>query len=422
MPVALLVPLLLAIGAVLLVLVARQGGLLPFRVPVQSAPSLSMPLDDSRESLERGSYLAMIGNCSGCHTERGGAELAGGRAFTTEYGVVFSSNITPDPVHGIGAWSVEEFRHAMRHGVSRNGVLSPVFPYASFRHLSDADLDALLSHLRSVPPSATPRKANAMVFPANLPGASLAWRLLYFRPSDSRAPADATLARGAYLVNGIGHCGTCHAARGTLASQAAGEQLWGARNAGWFAPALHGASLQRFADGDVARYLQGDAPGGVGGYGIMADVIAGNTQHLADDDAQAIDVYLRTLPAPPRPRKPRVAMLISAESLAAGAEVYARHCASCHGDAGEGIEGKYPSLRGSSAIAQADPINLVKLITLGAVAPTTPANPAPYTMPSFAQTLSTAETAAVVNLLRVQANSDALPVSMDDISAMGGGE
>lgn len=412
---AVMTPLLIAGLATFLVLLARQGGITPLRVPEQGSPPIQ-----SHAAIERGRYLATLGNCIGCHTPRGGVELAGGRAFKTDYGVVYSSNLTPDPVHGIGAWSAEEFRHAMRHGVSRNGVLSPVFPYASFRHLSDSDLDALLSYLRSVPPSATPRQPNAWRFPANLPGAMLAWRMLNYRPLGARAPGDARLARGAYLVNGIGHCATCHAARGSLAATVGNHQLWGARNADWFAPALQGRGLQRFPEGDLARYLKGEAPGGVGGYGLMADVIARNLQHLTDEDAQAIEAYLRALPEPPPKPEPPVRVQANAESLAAGAAVYAQHCADCHGDSFEGIEGKYPSLRTSSAIIQDDPINLVKLIKFGAVAPTTRTHAEPFSMPPFAQTLSSTELAAVVNLLRAQANQDAMPVGADEVSGMGG--
>ena len=414
---ALMTPLLLALLSGLLVLLARQGGLEPFRVPTDGTlPSLS------QDAIERGRYLATLGNCAGCHTTYGGAELAGGYAFRTDYGVVYSTNLTPDPDHGIGAWSVEEFRHTMRHGVSRNGVLSPVFPYASFRHLTDQDLDALLAYLRTVPASNAPRVASELSFPANLPGSMLAWRLLYVRPLSVRLPLDATLARGAYLVNGIGHCATCHAARGPFASPTDGNQLGGARNAGWFAPGLHGQDLKRFAEGDLARYLKGDAPDSVGGYGLMADVIARNLQHLTDDDARAIEAWLRALPAPPPRIKPGLRVKASAEVLALGGKVYAQHCADCHGESGEGIEHKYPSLHGSPAITQDDPINLVKLIKFGAVAPTTPANSEPHTMPPFAHDLSAEEIAAVVNLLRSQTNTGALPVGASQVSDIGGME
>ena len=417
---ALMTPVLLVLLALvsgLLVLLARQGGLEPFQVPTEGAsPRLS------QDAIERGRYLARLGNCDGCHTMQGGVELAGGRAFRTDYGVVYSTNLTPDPDHGIGTWSVEEFRHTMRHGVSRNGVLTPVFPYASFRHLTDQDLDALLAYLRTVPASNAPRVASELSFPANLPGSMLAWRLLYFRPLSVQPAVDVTLARGAYLVNGIGHCATCHAARGPFASPTDGNQLGGARNAGWFAPGLHGQGLKRFAEGDLARYLKGDAPDSVGGYGLMADVIARNLQHLTDDDARAIEAWLRALPAPPPRIKPGLRVKASAEVLALGGKVYTQHCADCHGEFGEGIEHKYPSLHGSPAITQDDPINLVKLIKFGAVAPTTPANSEPHTMPPFAQDLSAEEIAAVVNLLRSQTNTGALPVGASQVSDIGGME
>lgn len=412
---ALAVPLLLALLAASFVLLSLQGGMAPFRVPDEGTRPTATPA-----MIERGQYLATIGNCSGCHTAPGGQSLAGGRAFRTNYGVVYSTNLTPDPQHGIGAWSAGEFRHAMRHGVSRNGVLSPVFPYASFRHLSDADLDALLAYLGSVPSSDTPRTANTLGFPANLPGAMAAWRLLYFRPAPQRAQADPTLARGAYLVEGIGHCATCHASRGALASQSGGNQLWGGRSAGWYAPALHGPVLSRFDDGDVAGYLQGAAPDGIGAYGLMADVVAGNLQHLSPEDAGAIEAYLRQLPPPPMRHEPTLRRQATPESLAAGRAVYEQHCADCHGDRGEGKPGKFPPLRGSSALAAPDSVNLIKLVLFGAVAPSTPRNPAPYTMPPFAQQLSASEVAAVVNVLRLQANEKALPVDAAEVQAVSG--
>jgi len=416
---ALVVPLLIALAAIVLLLLARQGGLEPFRVPSDGRSTV-----DSTDAVKRGRYLATLGNCAGCHTTRGGTAFAGGRAFPTDHGIVYSTNLTPHAAHGIGSWSVAEFRHAMRHGVSRNGLLSPVFPYASFRHLADEDLDALLAFLRTVPASDAPRKANRLRFPANLPGSMLVWRLLYYRPASGRVPADATLARGAELVNGIGHCASCHSPRGAFGSPSSGAGLWVARISGWFAPGLHGEGLERFGKGDVARYLRGDAPDAIGAYGLMADVIARNLQHLTDGDARAIEEYLRSLPAPPRRRAPWQRSRASAESLASGAELYARHCADCHGDAGgtgERVDTRYPSLRASAAIAQPDPINLVRLVRFGAVAPTTPANPAPYTMPPFANALTDEEIALLVNWLRLQYDADAVPVSADEIRAIGGG-
>lgn len=410
-----LVPIVFALMAGAWVLLLQQGGWAPFRVPPSGSSPTSTP-----ELVERGRYLATLGNCAGCHTTQGGPAMAGGHAFKTSYGTVFSSNITPDPQHGIGAWSRDEFRHAMRHGVSRHGVLSPVFPYASFRHLADDDLDALQAYLLGVAPSTRERRAPQYLFPANLPGAMAAWRLLYYRPAPTRAMDDATRARGAYLVEGIGHCATCHGSRGTFASQAGGRQLWGARIAGWYAPPLHGAGLQRFAQGRLAEYLLGGAPNDIATFGLMADVVAGSLQHLTPVDALAIETYLRDLPAPSPMREPPIKVRATAASLSLGHRVYAEHCADCHGDEGQGVEGKYPALAQSTAITSDDPINLVKLVLFGGVAPTTERNRAPYTMPPFSQALSAEDVAAVANFLRTQSNVDAAPVSGDDVRAMGG--
>jgi mono/diheme cytochrome c family protein len=412
---ALLLPLALALIAGVGVLLRLQGGIEPFRVPrVGTLPT------GSPEQIEQGRYLVTIGNCIGCHTAPAGAALAGGVAFRTPYGTVYSSNITPDVEHGIGSWSSEEFRHAMRHGVSRNGVLSPVFPYASFRHLTDADLDALFAYLRAQASAAAPRRPAQYTWPANLPGAMLGWRMLYYRPVPLASAASDAAKRGAWLVEGIGHCGTCHRSRGTLASQAAAAPLWGARNAGWYAPALHAASMARFANGEIAHYLRGDAPRGIGAYGRMADVVAGNLQHLTAADAAAIETHLRSLPAPPPSDAISAPSRVGDAALTMGREVYARHCADCHGERGDGDADASPPLIASAAVVAPDPINLIKLVMFGAVAPSTPRNPMPYTMPPFAQALSTAEIAAVVNLLRVQENPQAAPVDEADVRTLGG--
>lgn len=409
---AMAVPLLLALLAGGGVLLMRQGGLEPFRVPAGG----STPLAPTPQVLERGRYLATLGNCAGCHTAPGGARYAGGRAFRTAYGTVYSSNLTPDARHGIGDWSTAEFRHAMRHGVSRNGVLSPVFPYANFRHLADGDLDALLAFLRTQPASEAERRRADFDFPANLPGAMAGWRLLYYRPGPA-LPAD---DRGRYLVEGIGHCAVCHGARGSFGSQDGGHGLRGATNAGWYAPPLHEASLTRFAPGEVAHYLRGGAPQGVGAYGRMADVIAGNLQHLTPADAMAIETSLRTLPAPRAASAPPLSRRASADSLQEGRDLYAQHCADCHGADGEGEPGKYPALARSSALAADDPVNLVKLVLFGAVAPSTPLNPRPYTMPGFAERLRSTEVAALANFLRRQANDEAAALTAEDVQALGG--
>jgi mono/diheme cytochrome c family protein len=412
-----LLPLALLAGAWIALLFAQQGGSAPFRVPQNEARVIST----DTHLIERGRGLARIGNCAGCHTAHGGAVYAGGRAFATPYGTVYSSNLTSDPQHGIGAWSAAEFRHAMRHGVSRNGVQSPVFPYANFARLDDAELDALFAFLATIPAIAQTPPADALEFPANLPGAMTAWRLLYYRPAAviDTASMKTPLQRGAALVEGIGHCAVCHGTRGTFSSLSAGTALGGSRVQGWYAPALNARTLSHYANGAVADYLRGAAIDGHAAYGKMADVVAQNLQYLSADDAQAVETYLRAL-APQRASRETARWELPGEQRALGDRLYREHCADCHGDDGRGKTGKYPALDTSSAITAPDPINAIKLVLFGAAAPATPQNPRPYTMPPFAQTLKPDEVAALVSTLRARWGENARPVNADDVGALGG--
>lgn len=408
-------PLLLAAIAIAAVLIQRQGGLAPLRVPVGG--DMTLPTDTA--TLTHGAYLATLGNCHACHTTQGGADYAGGRAFPTPYGAVHSSNLTSDPTHGIGTWSPAEFRHAMRHGVSRNGVLSPVFPYANFAHLTDADLDALLAHLRTIPPASTPRTPDTLDFPANLPGAMFAWRMLSYRPAPLPHAADAPAdwLRGQYLVNGVGHCAMCHGERGSFSSLRNGDAFAGNRLPDWYAPPLDRTALARYEHGDLARYLRTGVSPTTAAYGPMADVIFDSLQHLTPADADAIAAYLHTLPPPPAAPAPRRGLTARSGN---GDALYRQHCADCHGDDGRGEPGKYPALAGSVSITAPDPVNAIKVTLFGAMAPSTAHNPQPYSMPPFAQQLPAEDIAAIVNTMRERWGQPPRAVTADDVRRLGG--
>lgn len=416
---ALLAPLLMLLLSLALYGLVQQGGLAPFRVPTGEARVV--PTDPAL--VERGAYLARIGNCAGCHTATGGEAYAGGRAFSSDYGTVYSSNLTPDPAFGIGDWSLAEFAHAMRHGVSRNGIASPVFPYANFAQLPERDIEALFAYLGQLAPVARAPPEAVMVFPANLPGALLTWRLLYHRPAELQPVdgMDADWQRGRELVNGIGHCAMCHGQRGRFASLAADAELGGSRISGWYAPPLHAGSLDgRFEPGSVATYLRGGTAHDRGGYGAMADVIATSTRHLSEQDAQGIETYLRSLPALTLAEGPANRLRASGEHLREGRALYAQHCADCHGDEGRGEPGRYPALVDSAAVIGSDPVNLVKLIALGAIAPSTSLNPRPHSMPPSAHRLNAREIAALVNDIRERWGSRPRPITPDEVRELGG--
>ncbi|HEY0233157.1 MAG TPA: c-type cytochrome [Dokdonella sp.] len=406
---------LIAIGSVLFL---RQGGFAPYRLPTSQRSVAS-----DAATLARGEYLARIGNCAACHTTRGGTPFTGGRAFSTDVGTIYSTNLTPDARSGIGDWSADEFAHTLRNGVSRHGVLYPVFPYAHFALLADADIDALYAYLRSLAPSAVTQPANRLEFPASWRPALIGWRMLYYRPA--AAMPSTPVERGRYLVDGLGHCAMCHSARGADGSLPAQGYLAGGRipGIGWYAPPLDSHQLQRYSAGQLAGYLRsGNSPFGAA-YGPMAEVVYASLRTLSDEDALAIARYLKSVP----PQVARKALLTAPEaapprnaSAIDGAAVYKRHCADCHGADGAGKDGEYPPLRDAVALTVPDPINAVRMVLYGGLAVTSAANPQPHSMPPFVQQLSSAELAAVVNHIRETFGAQTSRLTAADIEAMHG--
>lgn len=408
-----LLPFVLAAAAILGVLFARQGGFEPYRVP--HGGSRVVPSDAA--TLARGEYLARLGNCTACHTARGGAPLAGGRAFATGIGTIYSTNLTPDPQHGIGDWSAEEFAHVMRHGVSRRGVLYPVFPYAHFANVADADLDAIYAWLRAQPASDAVPPPNRMQPPADSRLALIGWRMLYYRPDAAAAVAPAD--RGRYLVEGLGHCAMCHSTRGERGSLPAQDYLAGGSipGIGWYAPPLDALQLQRYTDEQLADYLRDGSSEHGSAYGPMAEVVYSSLRWLTRDDALAIARHLKGR----APRIERAAAVVApAAAEGKGAEVYARACADCHGKHGEGEPGAYPPLRDAVAVTAPDPINAVRMVLYGGMPVTTEGNPRPHSMPPFVQQLDSGEIAAVVNHIRRSWGARDSQLTAEDIDAMYG--
>ncbi|GAA0717441.1 c-type cytochrome [Dokdonella soli] len=414
-----LVPLLLAALAVGGVLFLRQGGFAPYRVPAGA----THPLTATPEQVGRGEYIARLGICATCHTTRGGVPFTGGRAFATGYGTIHSTNLTPDAQTGLGGWSVEEFRHTMRNGVSRHGVLYPVFPYAHFALLRDDDLDALFAYLQQLPATARAPTPNRLEFPASWRPALVAWRMLHYQPAtpDGGAGESPQQRRGRYLVDGLGHCAMCHGARRSMGSLPAAGYLAGGRipGLGWYAPPLDAQQLRRYSTAELADYLRsGTSPHGTV-YGPMAEVVYGSLRHLTPDDALAMAVFLKSVPA-------HVAVPNSAEPAAgpnrdadSGADLYKRHCEDCHARDGRGTD-KGPPLVDAVAVTAPDPANAVRMILYGAMPPTTAGNPRPHSMPPFVQQLDSAEIAAVANHIRMTWGDRHSNLSAGDIDALHG--
>ena len=358
------------------------------------------------ELLERGAYLARVGNCAGCHTAPGGAVFAGGLGIATPFGTVYSSNLSADAKHGIGAWTPAEFWRAMHNGRSKDGrLLYPAFPYPNFTQLTRADSDAIFAFLLSQAPAAQSNRAHALEFPYNSQIALALWRALYFRPQIFVATPDqsAQWNRGAYLVRGLGHCTACHTARNALGAPTSQFDLEGGLIPlqGWYAPSLNASGEAGVATWDLSEVVQllksGTTARG-SALGPMADVVFQSTQHLSDLDANAMATYLKALPEARRETSEREPP--DGASLIRGALIYKNRCAECHGAQGQGYKGIYPALAGSRKVTMASAANLVHIVRVGGFPATTPANPRPFGMPPFSQVLSDEEIAQVAGYVR----------------------
>ncbi|MFT7771762.1 c-type cytochrome [Roseateles sp.] len=381
-----------------------------------STPAASAPIN-----LERGAYLAAVGNCAGCHTTRGGSRLAGGRPIPTPFGTAFSSNLTPD-VTGLAGWSSDDFWRALHLGISRDGrLLVPAHPITNTTRVTREDADALHAWLQAQPAVAAPRRPHELRWPMNSElGAQLAvaaWRALYFSPGAYRPDPvrDPIWNRGAYLAQGLAHCSACHAGRNALGGDDGPADFRGGLLAGlgWAAPSLHDpaeAGVQRWSDTTLQRWLREGHADGHTAQGPMAEVVLGSTASLDDADLAAMSRYLRSLPEQavtrPEPARP------DARRRERGAGLYREHCAACHGAQGEGRRDDsgalaYPALAGSRLVTQASAANLIRVIERGGFAPATPGNPRPYGMPPFAGLLDAQELAALTSYLRGTFGHDA---------------
>lgn len=368
--------------------------------PTAAGPSAAAAPTAARAETpaERGGYLALLGNCAGCHSTPGEAAYAGGRALATPFGTVFAGNLTPDAATGLGRWSADDFWQALHHGRSRDGRrLLPVFPYTSYTHVTRADSDALFAYLRSLPAVRRTAPASTLRFPYNTQAALAVWQWLYFRPASAPVapnPAD-PVARGAYLVQGLGHCAACHAPRNAAGAPAADSSGGEMPAQSWFAPSLHPAPEHPRSAAELVQLLRDGQTARDATSGPMAAVVARSLQHWRADDLQAMAAYLSRLPPQPpaAPAEPAPAAL-----RAEGARLYGRHCADCHGERGEGRPGAAPALAGNATVLQPTARNLVQLMRHGGFAPATAGQPLPHGMPH--QGLGAAEMAAVATHVR----------------------
>lgn len=377
---------------------------LPWRAEI--AP-ISRPASDtwSAATLERGRLLAAVGDCAVCHTAPGGAVNAGGLAMETPFGTLYSSNITPDEKTGIGNWSYPAFERAMRDGIGRDGRhLYPAFPYTAFRNINDADMQALYAFLMTQTPVSQPAKANDMRFPFNYRPLMAGWNALFLRQGEIQLQPQRSEQwnRGAYLVNGLGHCAACHSPRNLLGAEKGGAAfLAGGMVDGWEAPALNGLSKAPtpWSEDQLFNYLSTgySAEHGVA-TGPMGPVVS-ELAKLPKADVRAMAVYLASLndPVQAQPATAAVAQ-VQPVSLENGRRVFEGSCQGCHADGmGPKLFGVSPSLGSNSNVHSALPDNLIKVILQGIA---TPATPDLGYMPAFKDSLSDTQISELTAYLR----------------------
>jgi mono/diheme cytochrome c family protein len=377
-----------------------------------AAPVASVAQHEDRpvdSALSLGEYLARIGDCVACHTKHGGEPFAGGFAMPTPFGTLYSPNITPDAVTGIGTWTAEQFYQMLHTGRSRDGtLLYPAMPFPAYTKITRSDADAIFHYLRSLKPIRQANRENELRFPYSNRSLMFGWRVLYFKegtfiPSPART---AEFNRGAYLVEGLGHCASCHSTINALGGSNDDSAFAGGliplQN--WYAPSLTSnqeSGLGNWSIPDITALLKGGASMRGAVFGPMAEVTHNSLQYLTDQDATAMAAYLKSLlelkgsSSTPTELSPS-----SIKTMDLGKAVYATRCAACHLSNGQGMPPAYPPLAANPSIEMEVSVNPLRMVLNGGYPPQTAENPRPYGMPPFAQVLSDEEVAAVVTYIR----------------------
>lgn len=422
--------------ALLVLVVALAFALWPTSTREVAAPAAA----DQAALVERGRYLADAGDCTACHTAKGGQPFAGGLPIASPIGTLYSTNITPDKATGIGNYTLNDFDRALRHGIAANGSsLYPAMPYPAYARINDSDLQALYAYfMHGVAAVDAGNRASDVPWPLSMRWPLAIWRKVFAPAPDAvafkaeRYP-DAEVARGAYLVQGLGHCGSCHTPRAlTLQEKALDESgpeflSGGPVIDGWLAVNLRG----NFADGlgqwsseDIVATLRSARSASHAVLGAaMSDVVVHSTQHLSDGDLQAVAAYLKTLPASARqvssfkPDPATAKALAAGQEGSRGAELYIDNCAACHRTNGMGDARVFPRIAGNSSVLSEDPVSMIRLVLEGSRLPSTSAAPSDLGMPGFAWRMSDQEVAQLLTFIRNSWGNQAPVVRAEQVKA-----
>jgi mono/diheme cytochrome c family protein len=368
-------------------------------------------------AIERGRYLAAAGDCAACHTADGGKPFAGGRAIPTPFGTIYSTNITPDKDTGIGNWTEEEFYRAMREGIRADGKhLYPAFPYPWYTKLTRADIDSIKAFLDALPPVRQANRDTGLPWPFSVREVMTGWNALYFKKGEYRPDPQLSPEwnRGAYLVEGLGHCGACHTPKNFAGAVKTSHRLEGGYGENWYATSLTNDvrdGIGGWSVDEIAQYLKTGQNAKGAATGPMAEVIEHSTQHLTEADLRAIAIYLKSVPGQGEGGAPAT----DKDRLARGEGLYLDQCSGCHMQDGAGQPHVFPPLKGNAVVQSKDPGTLLHMILDGARVAKTAANPSGLAMPSFAWKLSDEDVADLATYLRAAWGNRAAPVAASDV-------
>ena len=369
------------------------------------------------DAIKRGLYLARAGDCIACHTAEGGKPFAGGLPLQTPFGKIVASNITPDRQTGIGTWTDAEFIRAVKEGRGKHGeFLYPAMPYTAYAKVSDQDLRDIKAYLDTVPAVNNKVDANQLPFPFNIRMLMFGWNLLFFHNAPFRNDDRQSVEwnRGAYLVEGLGHCASCHTAKNFLGGDEAALQ--GGSLQGWYAPEITGnpyTGLGNWSVQDIVEYLHTGGNSRSVASGPMAEAVTNSLQHLSPADLQAVAVYLKSFPGSDRTAP--AALAASDSTMTLGHSLFMANCAACHRSSGQGVTGMVSSLAQSAGVQAPDPTNMLRTILIGSRGAVTQSNPTGAAMPNFSWKLTDGDIAAISTYVRNSWGNAAAPVSADDV-------
>ncbi|MHC9056916.1 c-type cytochrome [Pantoea sp. SS70] len=392
--------------------------------------ALQAHAEDEAQLIKQGEYLSRLGDCMACHTVSGKGDYAGGLAIESNLGTIYSTNITPDKEHGIGNYSEQQFSDAVRKGILPNGSrLYPAMPYPDYAKISDADMHALYVYfMKGVKPSSEQPPETDLSFPFSQRWGMRFWNWAFTsdKPFQPIGGASEEVNRGAYIVESLGHCGSCHTPRGLGMNEKALDSgddqfLAGGSLNSWDVPSLRG--LPRWSEQEIVDYLQTGRNDKAAVGGEMKSVIEHSSSHMTDADLKAIASYLKFLGGNPalqaydvKKQQATEAKLTAAKGLSEGERLYIDNCGACHFVTGKGAPGIFPELDQATIVNAKDPTGLIHTILAGAQQPSTEKAPSTLAMPGFAKRLDDDQVAKLATFIRQGWSNNAPAVTKDQVA------